>query len=115
MSYKAFYRRYRPSSFEEVVGQENIVKTLVNLIKMKKISHGYLFCGPRGTGKTSMAKIFANALNCIHTIELEKTCDNCLQNSNKSIDIIEIDAASNNSVNDIRTIREQVEFAPTNS
>lgn len=115
MDYKAFYRTYRPSNFNEVVGQDHIVRTLVNLIKMNKISHGYLFCGPRGTGKTSIAKIFANAINCIHSEQPEQICQICLQNSNKTLDIIEIDAASNNSVNDIRTIREQVEFAPTNS
>ena len=115
MKYKAFYRTYRPSNFDEVVGQDHIVKTLVNLIKMNKISHGYLFSGPRGTGKTSIAKIFANAINCIHSDSPEKICQRCLENSNKTLDIIEIDAASNNSVNDVRTIREQIEFAPTNS
>ncbi len=115
MNYKAFYRTYRPSNFNEVVGQDHIVKTLINLIRMNKISHGYLFSGPRGTGKTSIAKIFANAINCIHSERPEDICNMCIQNSNKSLDIIEIDAASNNSVNDVRTIREQVEFAPTNS
>lgn len=115
MKYKAFYRTYRPANFDEVVGQDHIVKTLVNLIKMNKISHGYLFSGPRGTGKTSIAKIFANAINCIHSDSPEKICQRCLENSNKTLDIIEIDAASNNSVNDVRTIREQIEFAPTNS
>lgn len=115
MKYKAFYRTYRPANFDEVVGQDHIVKTLVNLIKMNKISHGYLFSGPRGTGKTSIAKIFANAINCVHSDSPEKICQRCLENSNKTLDIIEIDAASNNSVNDVRTIREQIEFAPTNS
>ena len=115
VNYKAFYRTYRPSNFNQVVGQDHIVRTLVNLIKMNKISHGYLFSGPRGTGKTSIAKIFANAINCIHSETPEEICQRCLENSNKTLDIIEIDAASNNSVNDIRTIREQVEFAPTNS
>ncbi len=115
MNYKAFYRTYRPTSFDEVVGQDHIVKSLVNLIKMDKIFHGYLFSGPRGTGKTSIAKIFANAINCIHSNNKEEICARCKENANKSLDIIEIDAASNNSVNDVRMIREQVEFAPTNS
>lgn len=115
MNYKAFYRTYRPSKFSEVVGQDHVVKTLVNLIKMDKISHGYLFAGPRGTGKTSIAKIFANAINCIHTVDKEDICDRCLNNANKTIDIVEIDAASNNSVNDIRNIKDKIEFAPTNS
>ncbi len=115
MNYKAFYRTYRPTSFNEVVGQDHIVKTLVNLIKMDKIFHGYLFSGPRGTGKTSIAKIFANAINCIHANNKEDICIRCKNNINKSLDIIEIDAASNNSVNDVRAIREQIEFAPTNS
>ncbi|WP_406602826.1 DNA polymerase III subunit gamma/tau [Metamycoplasma sualvi] len=115
MNYKAFYRTYRPTSFDEVVGQDHIVKTLVNLIKMDKIFHGYLFSGPRGTGKTSIAKIFANAINCIHANNKEDICTRCKENVNKSLDIIEIDAASNNSVNDVRAIREQIEFAPTNS
>ena len=74
MNYKAFYRTYRPTSFDEVVGQDHIVKTLVNLIKMDKIFHGYLFSGPRGTGKTSIAKIFANAINCIHANNKEDIC-----------------------------------------
>ena len=115
MNYKAFYRTYRPSNFSEVVGQDHIVRTLVNLIRMNKISHGYLFCGPRGTGKTSIAKIFASAINCIHSEFPEQICQRCAENVNTTLDIIEIDAASNNSVNDIRTIREQGEFAPTNS
>lgn len=115
MNYKAFYRTYRPTNFNEVVGQDHIVKTLVNLIKMDKIFHGYLFSGPRGTGKTSIAKIFANVINCVHANNKEDICSRCIENSNKSLDIIEIDAASNNSVNDVRAIREQIEFAPTNS
>ncbi|MBD5422908.1 MAG: DNA polymerase III subunit gamma/tau [Mycoplasma sp.] len=115
MNYKVFYRTYRPTNFDEVVGQDHIVRTLINLIKMDKIFHGYLFCGPKGTGKTSIAKIFANAINCIHSEKKEDICQRCKENSNTTLDIIEIDAASNNSVNDVRIIREQVEFAPTNS
>lgn len=115
MNYKAFYRTYRPTNFDEVVGQDHIVRTLVNLIKMDKISHGYLFCGPKGTGKTSVAKIFANAINCIHAEKKEDICERCKKTMNANLDVIEMDAASNNSVNDIRTIRDQVEFVPTNS
>lgn len=115
MSYKAFYRRYRPNRFNEVIGQEYITKSLINLIKMNKISHAYLFCGPKGTGKTSVARIFANTINCIHSDKNEDICENCLNNAKNSLDIIEIDAASNNSVNDVRNIREQVKFAPTNN
>ena len=114
MNYKAFYRTYRPNTFDKVVGQDHIVRTLLNIIKMNKISHGYLFCGPRGTGKTSIARVFANTINCTHTKEAEAICNHCLENAHKSLDIIEIDAASNNGVNDIRTIREQINFAPTN-
>lgn len=112
-NYKAFYRTYRPSNFDEVVGQEHIVRTLVNMLKNNKISHGYLFSGPRGTGKTSVAKIFANAINCIHAETLDGICKLCLDNANNSLDIIEIDAASNNGVDDIRNLREQINFAPT--
>lgn len=114
MNYKAFYRTYRPNTFDKVVGQDHIVRTLLNIIKMNKISHGYLFCGPRGTGKTSIARVFANTINCTHAKEAEAICNHCLENAHKSLDIIEIDAASNNGVNDIRTIREQINFAPTN-
>ena len=114
MNYKAFYRTYRPNTFDKVVGQDHIVRTLLNIIKMNKISHGYLFCGPRGTGKTSIARVFANTINCTHAKEVEAICNHCLENTHKSLDIIEIDAASNNGVNDIRTIREQINFAPTN-
>ena len=114
MNYKAFYRTYRPNTFDKVVGQDHIVRTLLNIIKMNKISHGYLFCGPRGTGKTSIARVFANTINCTHAKEVEAICNHCLENAHKSLDIIEIDAASNNGVNDIRTIREQINFAPTN-
>ena len=114
MNYKAFYRRYRPNNFDQIVGQDHVVKTLVNIINMQKISHGYLFCGPRGTGKTSIARVFANAINCLHSEKLEDICHDCLDNAAKSLDVIEIDAASNNGVNDIRTIREQIKFVPTN-
>lgn len=112
MNYKAFYRTYRPDTFAKVVGQDHIVTTLTNIITLGKVAHGYLFCGPRGTGKTSVARIFANALNCTHAPGAT-ICNECQTNASKSLDVIEIDAASNNGVNDIRTIREQVNFAPT--
>ena len=100
MAYKALYRLYRPQTFDEVVGQKYILQTLKNAIKENKISHAYLFSGPRGTGKTSMAKLMAKALNC--TGEGEKpcsTCENCKSIANNTHpDVIEIDAASNNGV-----------------
>ncbi|HHU55848.1 MAG TPA: DNA polymerase III subunit gamma/tau [Acholeplasmataceae bacterium] len=116
MAYKALYRTYRPQLFREVVGQEAIVKTLQNAIANNKISHAYLFSGPRGTGKTTIARIFAKALNCNDLTMLEP-CDRCkscyeISDSN-SPDVIEIDAASNNGVDEIRDIREKVKFLPS--
>ncbi len=113
MNYKALYRTYRSTNFSEVVGQDHIVKTLTNLIKLKKISHAYLFSGPRGTGKTSVAKIFANVVNCGHNINIEVACQSCIMTINNSVDIIEIDAASNNGISEIRELREKVKFTPT--
>ena len=116
MSYTALYRRFRPKNFEQVIGQEHIVKTLKNQIETDRVSHAYLFCGTRGTGKTSTAKIFAKLLNCKEPIE-NLPCDKCSMcvafNENRSLNIIEIDAASNNSVEDIREIREEVKYPPT--
>ena len=114
MSYQVLYRTYRPSKFDEVVGQDYIVKILKNAIKNNKIAHAYLFAGPRGTGKTSVAKLFAKAINCDHFNE--EACDNCpsckafLDNNHP--DIIEMDAARNNGVDNIREIVEQVNYAP---
>ena len=113
MNYKALYRTYRPANFSEVEGQSHIVKTLTNLIKLKKVSHAYLFSGPRGTGKTSVARIFANVVNCGHNINVEIACNSCIMTINNSIDIIEIDAASNNGISEIRELREKVKFSPT--
>lgn len=114
MSYQVLYRTYRPSRFDEVVGQEYIVKILKNTIKNKKIAHAYLFAGPRGTGKTTIAKLFAKAINCEDFNE--EACDNCSSclafKENNHPDIIELDAASNNSVDDIREIIEQVPYSP---
>lgn len=113
MSYKVLYRKYRPTNFEHIVGQKNIVTILKNAIKNDRISHAYLFCGPRGTGKTTMAKIFAKAVNCEKKNICDK-CENCVAaNENNHPDIIEIDAASNTSVNEIRNIIENIKFVPT--
>jgi len=115
MAYQALYRKYRPSAFEEVVGQDIIVKTLKNAIKLEKLSHAYLFTGPRGTGKTSVAKLLAKIVNCSSPINGEacNTCTNCLSiNKNECSDIIEIDAASNNGVDEIREIRNKVNLVP---
>lgn len=116
MSYLALYRKLRPKSFGEIVGQEHIVRTLTNQIVSGRITHAYLFCGTRGTGKTSTAKIFARAINCLSTLE-EKPCNKCEMclsiNEGKSMNVIEIDAASNNSVDNIRELREEVKYPPT--
>lgn len=115
MAYQALYRRLRPQRFEDVIGQEHIIRTLKNQIEKDRINHAYLFCGTRGTGKTTTAKIFARAINC--TGQGEKPCNECqvckeaLKGTN--LNIIEIDAASNNSVDNIRDIVEEVKYPPT--
>ena len=111
----AFYRKYRPRFFEDVVGQEHITKTLANQILTGKISHAYLFTGSRGTGKTSVAKIFAKAVNCENNSTGSPCgeCETCKRLAKENdINIVEIDAASNNRVDDIRELREKVKFAP---
>ncbi|MBU5594421.1 DNA polymerase III subunit gamma/tau [Amphibacillus sp. MSJ-3] len=116
MSYQALYRVWRPQKFSDVVGQSHITRTLQNAIFQNKFSHAYLFSGPRGTGKTSAAKIFAKAVNCQSTPVREPCgeCDACIGIQNGSIsDIIEIDAASNNGVEQIRDIRDKVKYAPS--
>ena len=116
--YRAFYRKYRPSTFTDVVGQEHITKTLENAVKTGKTSHAYLFTGSRGTGKTSCAKILAKAVNCIDSHD-GNPCNNCEIckgiDSGAILDIIEIDAASNNGVDNIRDLREEANFTPANA
>lgn len=116
MSYQALYRKYRPMTFDEVVGQEVATKTLKNALKTGKISHAYLFSGPRGTGKTSIAKIFAKAINCENSKSGNPclSCEKCLiASSRECSDIIEIDAASNNGVDEIRELRNKVTLVPS--
>ena len=116
MSYQALYRKYRPTDFSDVIGQFNIVKTLQNSLKLNQISHAYLFSGPRGTGKTTLAKILAKNINCLDLNDGKSCgkCKNCLSIiNNECSDIIEIDAASNNGVDEIREIRNNVNIVPT--
>ena len=115
MGYQALYRRYRPARFEDFVGQEAVIKTLRSQIMSGRIAHAYLFCGTRGTGKTSTAKVFARAVNCEHPENGDPcgVCPTCkaLAEEN-SLDILEIDAASNNGVDEIRDLREKVKYPP---
>jgi DNA polymerase III subunit gamma/tau len=111
----SLYRRHRPRTFADVVGQEHVVRTLRNAVEQGKVHHAYLFVGSRGTGKTSMAKMLAACLNCVHgpTVEPCGQCESCVSIATAtSLDVIEMDAASNNSVDDIRELRESVQFAP---
>ena len=116
MGHLALYRQFRPKNFDEVIGQDAIVNTLKNQVTTGEIGHAYLFTGSRGTGKTSCAKIFAKAINCLHPVNGSPCyeCENCKTDDGLNMDIVEIDAASNNSVEDIRDIVNNLKFLPTN-
>jgi len=115
MSYQALYRRWRPQVFAEVTGQEHVARTLQNALEQGRVAHAYLFCGPRGTGKTSVAKILSKAVNCLHGPAREP-CNNCSFcqdiNASRLLDVLEIDAASNRGIDEIRELREKVRYAP---
>jgi len=117
MSYLALYRKYRSKTFDEIVGQKHITQSLINQINNNQINHAYLFTGTRGTGKTSIAKIFAKAINCLHPVNGSpcNKCEICKSlNDGGSVDVMEIDAASNNRVDEIRELRERVKYPPVN-
>ena len=116
MASQVFYRKWRPQSLSEVVGQDHITRTLAHEVASSKIAHAYLFCGPRGTGKTSTGRILAKAANCLDPQDGEpcNKCEVCISiNDNKSLDIIEIDAASNRGIDDIRDLKKKVHFTPS--
>ena len=116
MAYQALYRKYRPKSFDDFIDQDNVKRILINSIKNDKLSHAYLFAGPRGIGKTSMAKIFAKAVNCLDFKKHDDVCDecdNCNECNNNTVDIIEIDAASNNGVDLIRGWKNKISIVPS--
>ena len=117
MSYEVFARKYRPQTFDDLVGQSHVSQTLKNAVAQNRLAHAYLFVGPRGIGKTSTARILAKALNCVNgpTVTPCGVCDNCREiAAGNSLDVIEIDGASNNSVEDVRELRDNVRYAPAN-
>src|SRR5437660_1875913 len=118
MSYEVFARKYRPQTFDDLVGQAHVSRTLKNAVAQSRLAHAYLFVGPRGIGKTSTARILAKALNCVKgpTVNPDGTCDNCREiAAGNSLDVLEIDGASNNGVEQVRELRENVRYAPSKS
>ena len=118
MSYQVLSRKWRPQSFSDVVGQNHVTQTLTNALKLNRIGHGYIFTGPRGVGKTTIARILAKALNC-NSIENVNPCNNCLNckeiTDGSNMDVLELDGASNRGIDEIRELRESVKYPPSSS